>query len=571
MAVLHSTTPSSIPRRSLTWLVIVMKIVLWTTSVFAQEDPTAPCKTITEIVCGDSNFDTLCKALRKSGLDQTLTRRGPTFTLFAPTNAAFLELPGSILDYLGLSPENLDYLLLTHAIAGKPLTIQDLECHMEVEMVSGEPTTTVCGTDTTDIKFQQGSGNIVDEDIPQIVQADIIACNGIVHAIDRVILPERLPIMPGDSVPVNAPTVKMDIPPTFPPLDQPVPTATASPPTFPPTMETPALPPTFPPNTEIPALPPTVPPMIPTPTHAAPQHYNPPTQPYVPPPQPYNPPTQPYVPPPQPYNPQPQPYIPPQPYNPPTQPYVPPPQPYYPQPQPYIPPPTQHYNPPTQPYVPPPQPYYPHPQPYIPPPTQHYTRPYVPTMSYYGAPQPYHQKPDDPVYLPPVPGLQRCDSLADVICTADGFDVLCTAIKIVGLYNTLKHGSWTVFAPTDDAFQSWLGHTYLDHLSKDELTNLLLYHLLDKATTFDELECDTWILTKSGQHSYTLCRDDHHKYQMGSGNGPHNEPKIVLTADKDTICNGILHVVDNVILPEEKYWTQYHEYEPPPTHKPYDY
>jgi len=45
---------------------------------------------------------------------------------------------------------------------------------------------------------------------------------------------------------------------------------------------------------------------------------------------------------------------------------------------------------------------------------------------------------------------------------------------------------------------------------------------------------------------------------MGSGNGPSNEPKIILTANEDAVCNGILHIVNNVMLPEEKYWKKYH-------------
>jgi hypothetical protein len=58
---------------------------------------------------------------------------------------------------------------------------------------------------------------------------------------------------------------------------------------------------------------------------------------------------------------------------------------------------------------------------------------------------------------------------------------------------------------------------------------------------------------------------------MGSGNGPSNEPKIILTANDDTVCNGILHIVDNVILPEEKYWKQYHHDDDPYTKPPYKY
>jgi uncharacterized surface protein with fasciclin (FAS1) repeats len=169
--------------------------------------------------------------------------------------------------------------------------------------------------------------------------------------------------------------------------------------------------------------------------------------------------------------------------------------------------------------------------------------------------------------------FQHCQTIADVICGADGFAVLCDAIKVTGLYTALKHNShWTVFAPTDTAFHQLLGayDNYVE-FTKEELTQLLLHHVIrsdDDAKEYEELECDTWTQMADGLYSFTLCRIDAYqpyheppkakKYQLGAGNSPANEPEIILTAAKDTVCNGAIHIVNNVLLPDPQWWNKYH-------------
>jgi uncharacterized surface protein with fasciclin (FAS1) repeats len=194
---------------------------------------------LAEIACSISDFDILCEALHATGLDNTLNRRGPTWTIFAPLDSAFEALPNDVLEPMRLFRENLEFLILTHAISGKVLKEDDLDCGMEVTMASMEPTRTDC-RDSDNQKFQLGRGNS-DDDLPQIVMTDIQACNGVIHILDGVVLPERLPMMPGN--PDYCPHCPKETTPYPTPVPTPYPTPASKPPT-----EKPALPPTFPPS-----------------------------------------------------------------------------------------------------------------------------------------------------------------------------------------------------------------------------------------------------------------------------------------------------------------------------------
>ena len=429
------------------------------------------CQSITDIACGSKDFQVLCEALHVTKLDVAL--QSGEWTVFAPTDDAFATLGDDVLDPMRTFRDNLEYLILTHAIPGQTLLADDLVCGSEWEMASQHETIqVVCRNNNI---FIQGQGNTA-ADTPRVVDANLPACNGIIHVIDKVILPGDLPVMPG----------KADYCPYCP----------KPPPTAPP-AKPPALPPTYAPV-------------------AAP--YYPPQDPY----EPYSPPKDPYYPPP-----------------PPQQPYYPP----Y-DPNPYKPP-NPHKNP-----------NYPEQDPYAP------NNPYAPNDPY--DPQPsYPKKPLE---------VGHCETISDIICGADGFAVLCEALKVTGLYTALKHNQhYTLFAPTDTAFHQLLGGYYHD-VTKDELTALLLYHVIHSkydSVEFDELQCDTWIQMANGDYSFTLCRTDighssYHqppktkKYQLGSGNSPMNEPEIILTASKGSVCNGVIHVVDNVLLPTPKLWEKYH-------------
>ena len=96
---------------------------------------------------------------------------------------AFDEL-GDVLDEVLADDDLLKDILLFHAV-DEELKADDLHCTGRTEMVNGRDTRTVCRDG--DI-FQKGAGNLR-RDRPRIIHADVEACNGVIHAVDEVLLP----------------------------------------------------------------------------------------------------------------------------------------------------------------------------------------------------------------------------------------------------------------------------------------------------------------------------------------------------------------------------------------------
>jgi uncharacterized surface protein with fasciclin (FAS1) repeats len=145
----------------------------------------SPTKNIVEIASTDSNFSTLVTALNAADLVTTLQGSGP-FTVVAPTNNAFASLPSGVLDSL-LKPENksvLAKILTYHVIPGNNTA-------SVISTLNGKSVTTVEGST---IKVAVNSGKIVLNDSTNITTADILATNGVIHVIDKVLLPSNFDI-----------------------------------------------------------------------------------------------------------------------------------------------------------------------------------------------------------------------------------------------------------------------------------------------------------------------------------------------------------------------------------------
>jgi uncharacterized surface protein with fasciclin (FAS1) repeats len=135
-------------------------------------------KNIVAVAEANGSFKTLTKALEAAGLTKTLQGKGP-FTVFAPTDAAFAELPPDALKDL-LKPENKEVLvkiLTYHVVKGQVLST-DLKAG-EVKSVEGGP-----------ISVKTEGGVTVND--AKVVQADVKASNGVIHVINKVILPPNL-------------------------------------------------------------------------------------------------------------------------------------------------------------------------------------------------------------------------------------------------------------------------------------------------------------------------------------------------------------------------------------------
>lgn len=145
---------------------------------------------IVAVAAGNENFSTLVAAVKAAGLVETLSGVGP-FTVFAPTNDAFGKLPEGTVESL-LLPESKDALtgiLTYHVVAGK------FEAAAVIEAINGNDgkftVTTVQGNDIT---LSLADGNVVLTDAKggtsTVVIADVAASNGVIHALDTVVMPE---------------------------------------------------------------------------------------------------------------------------------------------------------------------------------------------------------------------------------------------------------------------------------------------------------------------------------------------------------------------------------------------
>lgn len=131
---------------------------------------------IIDVALAAGNFSTLAAALEAGALVEVLETEGP-FTVFAPTDDAFAALPAGVLDAL-LLPENiavLQQILTYHVVSGSVLAA-DVSTG-EIATFEGSP----IAVDTSAGVVLNGSANVV--------QTDVMASNGVIHAIDAVILP----------------------------------------------------------------------------------------------------------------------------------------------------------------------------------------------------------------------------------------------------------------------------------------------------------------------------------------------------------------------------------------------
>ena len=154
--------------------IVAIAVIALSVSIGAAS---ATSKNIVETAVQSGKFNTLVAALKAAGLVNTLNGKGP-FTVFAPSDTAFSKLPVGTVDGL-LMPENkakLVSILAYHVIPGK--------------IMSGD----IAGKKIS-VKTVQGSKISVDAmygvkiNDSNVVSADIAATNGVIHVIDKVLIP----------------------------------------------------------------------------------------------------------------------------------------------------------------------------------------------------------------------------------------------------------------------------------------------------------------------------------------------------------------------------------------------
>ena len=132
---------------------------------------------IVETAVSNGSFNTLVAAVKAADLVETLSGTGP-FTVFAPVDAAFDALPAGTVDTL-VQPENKEQLtgiLTYHVVAGKVMS-SDLTDGMKATTVNGQELT----IHLTDGKVMVNGA--------EVIIADVDTDNGVVHAVDAVLMP----------------------------------------------------------------------------------------------------------------------------------------------------------------------------------------------------------------------------------------------------------------------------------------------------------------------------------------------------------------------------------------------
>lgn len=143
---------------------------------------------IVEIAAGDERFSTLVAAVGAAGLADALSGPGP-FTVYAPVNAAFAALPAGTVETL-LKPENKDQLtnILLYHVDDRKLSASMIPAGANYFKPMLESERLCIKSDGNGVKIADGTGEMAN-----VIIADILADNGVIHVIDKVLIPGKRP------------------------------------------------------------------------------------------------------------------------------------------------------------------------------------------------------------------------------------------------------------------------------------------------------------------------------------------------------------------------------------------
>jgi len=152
---------------------------------------------------------------------------------------------------------------------------------------------------------------------------------------------------------------------------------------------------------------------------------------------------------------------------------------------------------------------------------------------------------------------EDCDSIMNIICKLKNTSTFCELVKEALLLNIelgLRLGMgrpYTVFAPTNDAFEEW--EDQFLRLTPEQKNRTLLFHFNeDVIKTYEDMECQSKLLSVSGDTSRVKCRRKspgvYLKFQRGNGNKELNNFPLIDIKNKPA-CSGIIHRIDHVLLP----------------------
>lgn len=135
---------------------------------------------IVELAVQAGNFKTLVAAVQAAGLVDTLKGAGP-YTVFAPTDEAFAKLPAGTVDGLLKDVPKLKSILLYHVVPGQM---------MAAEVVKSKTLRTAQGQELKIDAVRWHLHRHVKVNDADIIKTDLVASNGVCHAIDKVLIPK---------------------------------------------------------------------------------------------------------------------------------------------------------------------------------------------------------------------------------------------------------------------------------------------------------------------------------------------------------------------------------------------
>lgn len=141
---------------------------------------TLPAESMREVLRKDGRFDTLLSLTDAAGLSEALEAGDAQTTLFAPTDAAFAKMPGGELAALRADKPRLREFLRYHQARGR-LMARVVQSRAQLATL----------LDRAGIRLSVIDGKIVLNDAVEVAQADLVARNGVIHAIDDVLRPTR--------------------------------------------------------------------------------------------------------------------------------------------------------------------------------------------------------------------------------------------------------------------------------------------------------------------------------------------------------------------------------------------
>lgn len=159
--------------------VLVLALAFGAATAAAGQATTAAPKTgeknLVQTAVAAGQFKTLASLLQKAGLARTLEGKGP-FTVFAPTDTAFAKVPKATLAALAENKAKLRAVLLYHVVKGKVTAAQAMKLH-SAKTLEGKP-----------LAIRVRNGKVIVGGAT-VTKADVNASNGVIHVIDKVLIP----------------------------------------------------------------------------------------------------------------------------------------------------------------------------------------------------------------------------------------------------------------------------------------------------------------------------------------------------------------------------------------------